>query len=105
NHEVNVFVPIGHPSKDWTHVWTQLHDVHGETLTLGQRHDLNELMRAYTGFPETDSQISPDHRQRLRARGKNIAWSPGCMTPWHRWGDSVLAVANDCLELLLFRYA
>src|SRR5690554_3438475 len=63
-----------------------------------------EQLAGYDGWPEGESRLLESYRERLRARARNIAWSAACITPWNRWGDSILAVANDCLEVVLFRY-
>jgi hypothetical protein len=62
------------------------------------------MMAAYDVWAKTDSRLIDRHKQRLRGRARNIAWSPACITPWNRWGDSILAIANDCLEVVFFRW-
>lgn len=33
-----------------------------------------------------------------------MAWGPPCRTEGNRWGESLLAVANEYLEIVLFRF-
>jgi len=61
-------------------------------------------MAEYDGFPPDDESVSDVHRKRLRSRCRAIAWSPPCRTERNRWGESLLAVSNEHLEIVLFRF-
>jgi len=44
-------------------------------------------------------------RSRLRSRCRSMAWSLACRTEENRWGESLIAVANDHLEIVFFRFS
>jgi hypothetical protein len=88
NHKLYIFEPVGQVSAD-----------------MRVQHDLSPLMAEYDKLPRHDEEhVSKSIRKRLRARCRAIAWSPPCRTEGNRWGESLLAVANDYLEIVLFRF-
>jgi hypothetical protein len=89
NHKLYIFEPVGQVSAD-----------------MRLLHDLSPLMAEYdVHLPEYDNkEVKKTVMERLRARCRAVAWSPPCRTEGHRWGEALLAAANEFLEIVLFRF-
>ncbi|KAI5813132.1 transcription factor IIIC subunit delta N-term-domain-containing protein [Pyronema omphalodes] len=87
NYKIYIFEPVGRMSDDMRVV-----------------HDLTPMLADYDGLPEGDEKVMEKAwRKRLRARCMGMAWSQACVTEGNRWGESLVALANDYLEIVLFR--
>ncbi|KAL7271927.1 hypothetical protein RUND412_005290 [Rhizina undulata] len=86
NHRLWLFVPGLEPWVDWR-----------------VKFDMAVKIREFKDWPEDDKVVFPEVvRQRLR--GRSMSWSPACMgLAGKRWGESLLAVANDWGEITLLR--
>jgi hypothetical protein len=88
NYKIYIFEPVGRMSDDMRVV-----------------HDLSPMLADYDGLPKGDEEIMEKAwRKRLRARCMGMAWSQACVTEGNRWGESLVALANDYLEIVLFRF-
>ncbi|KAI5798168.1 transcription factor IIIC subunit delta N-term-domain-containing protein [Pyronema domesticum] len=87
NYKIYIFEPVGRMSDDMRVV-----------------HDLSPMLADYDGLPKGNEEIMEEAwRKRLRARCTGMAWSMACVTEGNRWGESLVALANDYLEIVLFR--
>ncbi|RPB02392.1 hypothetical protein L873DRAFT_1673422 [Choiromyces venosus 120613-1] len=88
NHQVKVFVPGLDPWSDWV--------IH---------YDLTKYLIEYSGWgnDELNEKGEVETTLRMRARTRSFSWSSEATFPASRWGESLLAVANDNLEIVLFR--
>ncbi|KAA8914510.1 transcription factor IIIC subunit delta N-term-domain-containing protein [Sphaerosporella brunnea] len=89
NHKLYIFEPFGQ-------VLADMRLLHALSPTMGKYHKR---------LPAHDEEfVSGPVRKRLRSRCRAIAWSSPCRADGNRWGESLLAVANDYLEIVLFRF-
>jgi len=86
NHKLYIFEPVGH--------------VGNEMRVLC---DLTPLMFKFPNEEDAD-EAEKEIRTRLRSRCRSMAWSFACRTNENRWGESLIAVANDHLEIIFFRF-
>jgi hypothetical protein len=88
NHKLYIFEPVGQVSAD-----------------MRVLHELSPMMAEYEDLPKYDNEeVRKVIKERLRGRCRAAAWSPPCITEGHRWGESLLAAANEFLEIVLFRF-
>ena len=66
-----------------------------------QRYDLTKYLIEYSGWDNDEEEDETTVRMRVRTR--SFSWSSAATFPTSRWGGSLLAVANDNLQIVLFR--
>ncbi|KAI5848908.1 transcription factor IIIC subunit delta N-term-domain-containing protein [Tricharina praecox] len=85
NHKMYIFEPVGHVGSD-----------------MRVLYDLTPLSFKFQDEKDADEK-EKEIRTRLRSRCMGMAWSLACRTDENRWGESLIAVANDHLEMIFFR--
>jgi len=73
-----------------------------------QRYDLTKYLIEYSGWDNDDDEEEEEEEEdettvRMRVRTRSFSWSSAATFPASRWGESLLAVANDNLQIVLFR--
>lgn len=86
NHKMYIFEPVGHVGSD-----------------MRVLYDLTPLSFKFQDEKDADEK-EKEIRTRLRSRCMGMAWSLACRTDENRWGESLIAVANDHLEMIFFRW-
>ncbi|CUS12521.1 unnamed protein product [Tuber aestivum] len=86
NHQVKVFVPGWDPWSDWV-----------------IRYDLTKYLIEYSGWDNDELNGEDETTVRMRVRTRSFSWSSGVSFPARRRAESLLAVANDNLQIVLFR--
>lgn len=68
-----------------------------------QRYDLTKYLIEYSGWDNDELNGEDETTVRMRVRTRSFSWSSAVTFPARRRAESLLAVANDNLQIVLFR--